>query len=130
MSAVKIKLGISSLVCLLVNIAWIVCYFQLDPDWRDVVTLAGIQGNVFTMLLGVVLPKIIEGNSSLRNSFATTSSWQNDLLNNRASSGSEEHASHPPSSLAPDPPARPQPPAIYSIPQYNHQVSDSESTPM
>lgn len=43
-SAIKINLSVSSLVCSAINIAWGVCYFQLGKEWRDVVILSGIQG--------------------------------------------------------------------------------------
>lgn len=62
-SAIKINLGISSLVCSMINIGWGVCYFQLDKEWRDVVILAGIQGIYKSKntqhLSGFFCPKLI-----------------------------------------------------------------------
>ena len=43
-SAIKINLSVSSLVCSAINIGWGICYFQLGKEWRDVVILSGIQG--------------------------------------------------------------------------------------
>jgi hypothetical protein len=43
-SAIKINLSVSSLVCLSINVTWVVLYFQLGKEWRDIVILSGIQG--------------------------------------------------------------------------------------
>lgn len=64
--AIKVRLGVAGLLCSIVNVGWGLCYFVLDKDWRDVDILFGIQGNVYVMLMVVVLPKIVTGFVALR----------------------------------------------------------------
>ena len=64
--AVKIRLGVASLLCTTVNVGWGFCYFVLDKHWRDVSILLGIQGNVYIILAVVVLPKIVSGFVNIR----------------------------------------------------------------
>ena len=106
--AIKIKLAVGSLLVVAVNVAWGVCYFQLDKQWRDLVILSGLQGNGFVMMLAVVIPKIVFNVNNNSQSFRAKSI--NHLAN--PENGSDD----PDRNLHPGHPARTQ--HIYAIPSH------------
>ncbi|XP_032778163.2 uncharacterized protein LOC116916942 isoform X1 [Daphnia magna] len=117
-SAIKINLSVSSLICLLINITWSVLYFQIGNEWRDVIILAGIQGNAFVILFGVVLPKIVMGLQNLHHSFPPKT-WQ--VAGNASDPDDQANPSPTP------PPIRPNQQHIYAIPsEYDRRSSDSD----
>ena len=78
-TAVKIRLGVAALLCVVVNVGWGICYFLVDKQWRDMGIIAGLQANVYLMLLIVVLPKIVGGCTKSRHSVVPTTGSAKDF---------------------------------------------------
>lgn len=132
-SRIKINFGITSLVCLLINVSWGVCYYILEKHWRETIILVGVQGekyegtvdlmklnfflgNAFAVLLGIVIPKVMQGFKSIRQPYPDITAWQGD-----------SSANHDNNAAMPEPPRMPPPQHIYAIPGERQQRRQSDS---